>query len=83
MALVMGVSSAAASSVRLMPTAPMQSAQLTMDGRTAGSLDTGSSFFMINDSGTYFIKKLPSLAAQTALTPQAVIDRAHLAKVKY
>jgi len=38
---------------------------------------------MINDSGTYFIKKLPSLAAQTALTPQAVIDRAHFAKVKY
>ena len=37
---------------------------------------------MINDSGTYFIKKLPSLDAQTALTPQALIDRAHLAKVK-
>jgi len=42
----------------------------------------GTSFFMINDSGTYFIKKLPSLDAQTALTPQALIDRAHLAKVK-
>jgi hypothetical protein len=38
---------------------------------------------VINDSGTYFIRKLPSFAAQTALTPQAVIDRAHLAKVKY
>jgi len=61
----------------------MAKPNLTMDGRTAGSPDNaqGTSFFMINDSGTYFIKKLPSVDPQTALTPQALIDRARLAKV--
>jgi len=37
---------------------------------------------VINDSGTHFINKLPSIDPQPALTPQALIDRARLAKVK-
>jgi hypothetical protein len=62
----------------------MAKPNLTMDGRTAGSPDNaqGAYFFMFNDSGTYFIKKLPSVSPQTALTPQTLIDRARLAKVK-
>ena len=34
---------------------------LNMDGRTAGSPDNaqGTHFFLINDSGTYFLRKLP------------------------
>jgi hypothetical protein len=40
----------------------MAKPNLTMDGRTAGSPDNaqGTYFFMLNDSGTYFIRKLPS-----------------------
>ena len=62
----------------------MAKPNLGMDGRTAGSPDNaqGSYFFMINDSGTYFIKKLPSVDPQTALTLQTLIDRARLAKVR-
>jgi len=62
----------------------MAKPNLTMDGRSAGSPDNaqGTVFFMINDSGTYFIKKLPSVDAQIALTPQTLIERARLAKVK-
>jgi hypothetical protein len=62
----------------------MAKPNLTMDGRTAGSPDNaqGTSFFMVNDSGTYFIKKLPSADPPAALTPQTLIDRARLAKVK-
>ena len=62
----------------------MAKPNLTMDGRTAGSPDNsqGSSFFMINDSGTYFIRKLPSVDPATALTPQILVDRARLAKAK-
>jgi hypothetical protein len=62
----------------------MAKPNLTMDGRTAGSPDNaqGTYFFMLNDSGTYLIRKLPSVASQTALTPQTLIERARLAKVK-
>jgi hypothetical protein len=62
----------------------MAKPNLTMDGRTAGSPDNaqGTYFFMINDSGTYFIKRLPSVDPQAALTPQTLMDRARLAKVK-
>jgi hypothetical protein len=62
----------------------MAKPNLTMDGRTAGSPDNaqGTHFFMINDSGTYFIRKLPSVDQETALAAQTLIDRARLAKVK-
>jgi hypothetical protein len=62
----------------------MAKPNLTMDGRTAGSPDNaqGTYFFMINDSGTYFIRKLPSVDPTTALTPKILIERARKAKVK-
>jgi hypothetical protein len=62
----------------------MAKPNLTMDGRTAGSPDNaqGTYFFMINDSGTFFLRKLPSLDPPGALTPETVIERARQAKVK-
>jgi hypothetical protein len=62
----------------------MAKPNLTMDGRTAGSPDNaqGTHLFLINDSGTYFIRKLPSVDGETALTPQTLIERAGKAKVQ-
>src|SRR5919198_1354662 len=62
----------------------MAKPNLTMDGRAAGSPDNaqGTYFFMINDSGTYFIRKLPSLDPPKALTAETLIERAREAKVK-
>jgi hypothetical protein len=62
----------------------MAKPNLTMDGRTAGSPDNaqGTYFFMFNDSGTYFLRKLPSVDPGTALTPDVLIARARIAKVK-
>jgi len=62
----------------------MAKPNLTMDGRTADSPDNaqGTYFFMFNDSGTYFLRKLPSVDPGTALTPDVLIDRARMAKVK-
>jgi hypothetical protein len=62
----------------------MAKPNLTMDGRTAGSPDNaqGTYFFMINDGGTYFLKKVPSVNRQIALTPQSLVQQARLAKVK-
>jgi hypothetical protein len=41
----------------------MSKPNLVMEGRTAGSPDNaqGTHFFMINDEGTYFLKRLPPL----------------------
>jgi hypothetical protein len=62
----------------------MAKPNLTMEGRTAGSPDNaqGTYFFMINDEGTYFIRKLLPADPAVALTPQVLIDRARQAKVK-
>jgi hypothetical protein len=62
----------------------MAKPNLTMDGRTAGSPDNaqGTYFCMFNDSGTYFLRKLPSVDPGTALTPDVLIERARMAKVK-
>src|SRR5262245_25736724 len=62
----------------------MAKPNLTMDGRTAGSPDNaqGTYFFMFNDSGTYFLRKLPSVEPGTALTPDVLIERARMSKVK-
>ena len=57
----------------------MAKPNLTMEGRTAGSPDNaqGTHFFMINDSGTYFIRKLPPPPdGEKALTPERLIARA-------
>jgi hypothetical protein len=60
----------------------MAKPNLTMDGRTAGSPDNaqGTHFFMINDSGTYYLRKLSSTEAP--LTADLLIGRAHEAKVR-
>jgi len=62
----------------------MAKPNLTMDGRTAGSPDNaqGTYFFMINDSGTYFIRKLPLTDTASPLSPETLIARAKQAKVK-
>ena len=61
----------------------MAKPNLSMEGRTAGSPDNaqGTHFFMINDRGTYFIKRLPYADTATALSPATLIERAQRAKV--
>jgi hypothetical protein len=61
----------------------MAKPNLSMEGRTAGSPDNaqGTYFFMINDRGTYFIKRLPYADTATALSPATLIERAQQAKV--
>ncbi|POF27885.1 hypothetical protein [Roseibium marinum] len=60
----------------------MAKPNLTMTGRTAGSPDNaqGTHFFLINDTGTYFLRHLP--ASKEAFSPEALIRRADEAKVK-
>ncbi len=62
----------------------MAKPNLSMEGRTAGSPDNaqGTYFFMINDRGTYFIKRLPYADTATALSPATLIERAQQAKVE-
>ena len=62
----------------------MAKPNLGMDGRTAGSPDNaqGTHFFMINDSGTYYLRKLPSPDTAGPLTEEMLIERARAAKVK-
>jgi hypothetical protein len=64
--------------------AVMAKPNLTMDGRTAGSPDNaqGTHFFLINDSGTYFLRKLPSLEIGDPFEPATLRARAAEAKVK-
>jgi len=60
----------------------MAKPNLTMTGRTAGSPDNaqGTHFFLINDTGTYFLRKLP--LSGEPFSPDALIRRATEAKVK-
>ncbi|MER9631001.1 hypothetical protein [Mesorhizobium sp. M0296] len=62
----------------------MAKPNVNMEGRTAGSPDNaqGTQFFMINDSGTYFLKKVPLNGASSPLGPEALIAHARKAKVK-
>ncbi|WP_192360361.1 hypothetical protein [Mesorhizobium mediterraneum] len=62
----------------------MAKPNLHMEGRTAGSPDNaqGTHFFMINDSGTYFLKRVPYAATSSPLSPEALIAHAKQAKVK-
>ncbi len=64
----------------------MAKPNLNMAGRTAGSPDNaqGTHFFMINDSGTYFLRKLPPPEDATAsvFDPEALLARAAQAKVR-
>jgi hypothetical protein len=56
---------------------------LNMRGRAAGSTDNcqATHFFLINDSGTYLLEKLPAAPAQP-LTPEVCVERARQAKKK-
>ena len=63
----------------------MSKPNLNMAGRTAGSPDNaqGTHFFLINDEGTYYLRKLPPPeAGQDAFTPENLIARARQAKVQ-
>jgi hypothetical protein len=62
----------------------MAKPSLSMNGRSAGSPDNaqGTHFFMINDSGTYFLKKLPAPDVSLELTADLLIQRAREAKVQ-
>lgn len=63
----------------------MAKPNLNMAGRTAGSPDNaqGTSFFLINDTGTYFLRKLdPAPAGSDPFDPDTLIARARQAKVK-
>ena len=61
----------------------MAKPNVNMVGRTAGSPDNaqGTSFFLINDSGTYFLRKLPPVDGDP-LDPALLLERAEMAKVK-
>ncbi len=61
----------------------MAKPNVNMAGRTAGSPDNaqGTHFFMINDSGTYFLRKLPP-ADGDAFDADQLLERAEMAKVK-
>jgi hypothetical protein len=61
----------------------MSKPNVNMAGRTAGSPDNaqGSHFFMINDEGTYFLRKLPPAPGEP-FAPATLIDRARQAKVQ-
>src|SRR6266571_9410273 len=61
----------------------MAKPNLNMAGRTAGSPDNaqGTHFFMINDSGTYFLRKLPP-AQDATFSEHTLLRRAEESKVK-
>ncbi|MDN5870552.1 MAG: hypothetical protein L0H73_07535, partial [Nitrococcus sp.] len=63
----------------------MSKPNLMMQGRTAGSPDNaqGTHFFMINDEGTYFLKRLAPLEGGIdAWSEETLIARAEEAKVR-
>ena len=59
---------------------------LSFTGRAAGSTDNSqpTSFFLINDTGTYFLRKLKpdEVNPEAPQTPEEMIRRAELAKVQ-
>lgn len=63
----------------------MAKPNLNMAGRTAGSPDNaqGTHFFLINDTGTYFLRKLPPPAdGDASFSRERLLQRANEAKVK-
>ncbi|MEU6143628.1 hypothetical protein ABZ848_25165 [Streptomyces sp. NPDC047081] len=61
----------------------MAKPNLTMAGRTAGSPDNaqGTHFFMINDTGTYYLRKLPP-TPQEPFSAETLVSRAAQSKVR-
>ena len=63
----------------------MSKPNVNMVGRTAGSPDNaqGTHFFLINDTGTYFLRKLPPPEGEALLFDAAtLIARTEQAKVR-
>lgn len=63
----------------------MSKPNLTMTGRSAGSPDNaqGTHFFLINDSGTWFLRSLPPAPdGASPLDPDVLLERADQAKVR-
>jgi hypothetical protein len=63
----------------------MAKPNLNMVGRSAGSPDNaqGTHFFLINDSGTYYLRKLPPVDdGRSVLDPDLLVARARMAKVQ-
>jgi len=63
----------------------MAKPNLNMVGRSAGSPDNaqGTHFFLINDSGTYYLRKLPPAQdGRSGLDPDFLVERARMAKVQ-
>ena len=58
------------------------SPNLTMAGRAAGSPDNAQAahFFLINDTGTYFLRQLGPPEGEFRLTPDTLIERAERSK---
>ncbi|WP_369250485.1 hypothetical protein [Streptomyces sp. R41] len=61
----------------------MAKPNLTMTGRTAGSPDNaqGTHFFLINDTGTYFLRRLPP-APHEPFDAETLVARARESKVR-
>ncbi len=61
----------------------MAKPNLTMSGRTAGSPDNaqGTHFFLINDTGTYYLRKLPP-TPEAPFDADTLVARARQTKVK-
>src|SRR4051794_27260543 len=55
---------------------------ITMIGRAAGSPDNAQAthFFLINDTGTYFLKPPENVDLGTEITPEVLIERAEASK---
>jgi hypothetical protein len=55
---------------------------LLMPGRAAGSPDNAQAthFFLINDTGTYYLRRLPPLDAEVELTAELLVERATASK---
>jgi hypothetical protein len=57
---------------------------LSFQGRAAGSTDNSqpTSFLLLNDQGTYFLKQLPPSEAADPLAPEELLKRANASKVQ-
>jgi hypothetical protein len=57
---------------------------LNFPGRAAGSTDNAQAthFFLINDTGTYFLKRLETIEPSEAVTPELLLRRAAASKLR-
>jgi hypothetical protein len=57
---------------------------LNMPGRAAGSTDNcqATYFFLINDTGVYFLKRIETIDPSSPVTPEVLLQRARASKVK-